>query len=149
MIGLVIAILVAALLATGTYLVLQRNPLQLIFGLSLLTHGVNLLLFGAGSLKRGQPPIVLDKANFDGDISQFVDPVPQSLILTAIVISFGITAFMIALINRRNMLDKTTEACSNRNDDPFALSPADQPEVSEDDYEWLEDIVARQYKGAD
>jgi multicomponent Na+:H+ antiporter subunit C len=142
MIGLVVAILVAALLATGTYSILQRSAIRMVVGLGLLSHGVNLLLFGTGTLKRGQPPIVVDKEAFTGDISQFVDPLPQSLILTAIVISFGITAFMLALFNRRHALELTSNACGDRPDDPF--TPHDENQPAQEDYVWLEDIIARQ-----
>lgn len=143
MTGLVFALLVAALLGGGLLLLLQRSPIRLVLGLGLLTHGVNLLLFGAGGLKRGQPPIVLDKASFSGEISNFVDPLPQALILTAIVISFGITAFMIALLNRRNALDESEEGGADRVDDPFSLAPRRQRSPVDEDYEWLEDQVAR------
>jgi len=140
MIGLVLALLVAVLFGTGVYLILQRSPVRLILGLGLLSHAVNLLLFGTGALKRGIPPIVLDKAAFSGDIRPFVDPLPQALILTAIVISFGITAFMIALANRRNNLLLQTTLQPERADDPFALTkPQPQPAL-DDDYEWLEDV---------
>lgn len=143
MVGIVLALLVAVLLGTGTYLVLQRSPIRLLLGLGLLTHGVNLLLFGTGMLKRGAPPIVLDKAAFDGDISPYVDPLPQALILTAIVISFGITAFMIALVNRRHALARNQELEAGRSDDPF-VEPSSTPQQGvNDDYEWLEDVVAR------
>jgi multicomponent Na+:H+ antiporter subunit C len=142
MIGLVVATLVAALLSCGTYLILQRSAIRMVVGLGLLTHGVNLLLFGTGELKRGQPPIVVDKAAFTGDVSQFVDPLPQALILTAIVISFGITAFLIALFNRRNALDLTPNPCANRPDDPFTAPPDDR-QPAQEDYAWLEDSIAR------
>jgi multicomponent Na+:H+ antiporter subunit C len=148
MIGVTLACLVAVLLGTGAYLLMQRSPIRLVLGLGLLSHGINLLLFGTGALKRGLPPIVLDKASFTGDISAFVDPLPQALILTAIVISFGITAFMIALLNRRNSLLTADGATPpERQDDPLALQ---QPAVCQpipDDYEWLEE-VPRQETGS-
>jgi multicomponent Na+:H+ antiporter subunit C len=142
MISLTLALLVGALLSGGIYLILQRSPIRLVLGLGLVTHAVNLLLFGTGNWKRGQPP-VLDKATYTGDISQIVDPLPQALILTAIVISFGITAFIIALLNRRNALNATADPCAGRVDDPFALQPPAQRQPVDEDYEWLEDIVTR------
>lgn len=141
--NLVLALLVGALLGGGVLLMLQRSPIRLVLGLGLLTHGVNLLLFGTGGLRRGQPPIILDKAAFNGDISQFVDPLPQALILTAIVISFGITAFMIALLNRRNALDQSEASGADRVDDPFSLIPRQQRTPVLEDYERLEDQVTR------
>lgn len=140
MISFVVALLVAVLLGAGVYLILQRNAIRVILGLGLLSHAVNLLIFGTGTLKRGLPPIVLDKAAFTGDISAFVDPLPQALILTAIVISFGITAFMIALANRRNHLLVEVAEQLDRADDPFALAAPSQRQVADDDYEWLEDV---------
>lgn len=141
MITLVFAILVAVLMASATYLLLQRHPVRMVIGLGLFTHAVNLLIFGTGVSDRGQPPIILDKANFAGDISQFVDPLPQALILTAIVISFGIVAFLIALLHRRNSLEAIGESCTDRTDDPFAMEAMDTLERVDEDYEWLEDVV--------
>lgn len=148
MIALVLATLVGALMGAGAYLLLQRSPIRMVLGLGLFTHGVNLLLFGTGATRRGQPPVI-DKAALTADpggfdFSQFVDPLPQALILTAIVISFGIIAFFIALINRRNALEVTGDSTAERGDDPFALQPRAQLQPVEEDYEWLEDVVFRQ-----
>lgn len=145
MIGLTMAALVGVLFATGTYLVLRREPIGVILGLSLITYGTNALLFSSSNLTRGIPPIIEDKIGFDGDISRFVDPLPQALVLTAIVISFGVTAFMVVLLNRRNELldeaqrsDATDPSVVN---DPFAAKShfLDDQDRTADDYEWLED----------
>lgn len=128
-------------------MVLQRSPIRLILGLGLLSHGVNLLLFGTGMLRRGLPPIVADKETFHGEIGAFVDPLPQALILTAIVISFGITAFIVVLINRRNTIVRTEE--ESLPGDPFALAPVSVQQMStltEDDYEYLEYTLADEYR---
>ena len=103
---LILALTVGTLFACGAYLVMRRGQIKLILGLGLLSHGVNLLLFGSGKLTLGEPPIFADKKNFLVELAtrQFADPLPQALILTAIVISFGITAFMIVLINRRHTI---------------------------------------------
>jgi multicomponent Na+:H+ antiporter subunit C len=143
MMGLVLAVLVAVLLGTGTYLILQHSPIPLVLGLGLLSHGVNLLLFGTGGLKQGLPPIVLDVVPFTGDISRFVDPLPQALVLTAIVISFGISAFVIALLNRRHTLLRLEFESGEHAGDPLALAAPAQPLWNDDDYEWLEDLVKR------
>jgi multicomponent Na+:H+ antiporter subunit C len=84
---------IGVLFATGTYLVLRRSLLKVVIGFSLISHGTNLLLLTTGKLKRGQVPILLQ--GFQGP---YVDPLPQALILTAIVISFAVTAFMLALV---------------------------------------------------
>ncbi len=99
----IFALGVGMLFATGTFLVLRRRPIKLLLGLGLLTHGVNLLIFSTAAKSIGLPPIE-DKATFSGDIAPYVDPLPQALILTAIVISFGITAFIVMLINRRHTI---------------------------------------------
>ena len=127
---LLVALLVGTLFATGTYLILRREPIKLIFGLNLLSYGVNVLLFSSSAMRRGTPPIVADKATFTGDITAFVDPLPQALILTAIVISFGITEAYAAA--------NGSDTVAN---DPFGetghfLSGLD---ADPDDYVWLED----------
>lgn len=103
---LILALTVGMLFACGAYLVMRRGKIKLILGLGLFSHGVNFLLFGSGKMTLGQPAIFSDKANFLTELAtrRFADPLPQALILTAIVISFGITAFMIVLINRRDTL---------------------------------------------
>ena len=146
MLGLLHAIIVGTLLGTGTYMLLQRSPIRLILGLGLLSHGVNLLLFSTGMLRRGLPPIVSDKANFHGNIGAFVDPLPQALILTAIVISFGITAFIVVLVNQRSALvPEEDEALPG---DPFALTPLtpQMAQAAEDDYEFLEYTLVDEYR---
>ena len=146
MLGLLNALVIGILFGTGTYMILQRSPIRLILGLGLLSHGVNLLLFATGLLRRGLPPIVADKATFHGDISAFVDPLPQALILTAIVISFGITAFIVVLVNRRNAIVHGEE--ESLPGDPFALRPRALLERAqeEDDYEYLEYTLADEYR---
>lgn len=143
MISLVFAILVAALMGSATYLILQRSPVRMVLGLGLFTHAVNMLVFGTSVSDRGQPPVLLDKATYSGDISQFVDPLPQALILTAIVISFGIVAFIIALLHRRHSLDNAGDICTDRVDDPFALEARSELQAIDEDYEWLEDVILR------
>lgn len=146
MLGLMHAVVVGILFATGTYMLLQRSPIRLILGLGLLTHGVNLLLFSTGGLRRGLPPIIEDKATFQGDISAFVDPLPQALILTAIVISFGVTAFIVVLVNQRNALAEIHGGPLPG--DPFALEPMEpiKERPPEDDYEYLEYPLLDDYR---
>ena len=91
-------------MATGTYMILRRGQIQLILGLALFSHGVNLLLFGSGLLTRGNPPIFTEGDNYLEQIPNMADPLPQALILTAIVISFGVTAFILVLVSRRDAL---------------------------------------------
>ncbi|HEX6659103.1 MAG TPA: NADH-quinone oxidoreductase subunit K [Ilumatobacter sp.] len=92
----------AALFAIGTYLLLQRKLSRVIVGLGLLGHGANVLFVNSG--RRGLPPII-----GQGDPSEFADPLPQSLVLTAIVIGFGTTALLLALAYRSWLLTSDDE----------------------------------------
>jgi multicomponent Na+:H+ antiporter subunit C len=93
----ILAVLVGVLYGAGLYLILRRSIVRLIIGLGLLGHAANLLIFTAGRLQAG-PPLVAQGALTPP--APFADPVPQALILTAIVIGFGVTAFAIVLIKR-------------------------------------------------
>ena len=86
------------LYATGIYLMLRRRLAQLIIGIALLANGTNLLIFTAGGLTRGQPPVV--PADAVALVEPYADPVPQALVLTAIVIGFGLLAFSLVLAHR-------------------------------------------------
>jgi multicomponent Na+:H+ antiporter subunit C len=94
---LLLAIVAGALYATGLYLMLRRRLAQLIVGLGLLSNGSNVLILAAAGVTRGTPPIITDTAV---TADQFADPVPQALILTAIVIGFGVLAFSLVLAHR-------------------------------------------------
>lgn len=97
---ILLAIAIGSLFAGATYLMLRRSVVKLILGLILLSHGVNLLIFTMGDgVRRGAPPLV-DAAGQPPPGS--ADPLVQALILTAIVISFGFTAFVMALAYRSN-----------------------------------------------
>jgi multicomponent Na+:H+ antiporter subunit C len=86
------------LYASGIYLMLRRRLAQLIIGLGLLSNGTNLLIFTAGGLTRARPPVISDGA--DQLTAPYADPVPQALVLTAIVIGFGLLAFSLVLAHR-------------------------------------------------
>ncbi len=95
---LLLAIIVGLLYASGIYMMLRRSLVKLIIGLILLGNGANILIFLLGRIVKGKPPIIEDSAKVLTDI--YADPVPQALILTAIVISFGLQAFAIILVKR-------------------------------------------------
>jgi len=95
---LLLALASAVLYAAGIYLMLRRRLVQLIIGLGLLSNGTNLLIFTAGGLTRGRPPVVPDGAQ--SLVEPYADPVPQALVLTAIVIGFGLLAFSLVLAHR-------------------------------------------------
>jgi multicomponent Na+:H+ antiporter subunit C len=99
---IVLAATAATLFAVGTYLVLQRKLSRIIIGLSLLTHGANILMITSG--RRGAPPII-----GRADPSTFADPLPQALALTAIVITFAVTILLLALGYRSWLLTDDDE----------------------------------------
>jgi multicomponent Na+:H+ antiporter subunit C len=93
-----LAIIVGCLYAAGIYMMLRRSLFKLVLGLVLLSHGANLLIFTVGGLTRGGPPVV--PAGATAPIAPYADPLPQALILTAIVIGFAVLAFSLALFHR-------------------------------------------------
>lgn len=93
-----LAIVIGVLYAGGLYMMMRRNLIQLIIGLGLLSHGANLLIFTAGGLRKGGAPILAEGEKAFASLP--ADPVPQALILTAIVISFAVTAFALVLFLR-------------------------------------------------
>jgi multicomponent Na+:H+ antiporter subunit C len=93
-----LAIVVGALYAAGLYLMMRRSIVKLILGLGLLGHAANLLIFTIGRLDHNQPPLIPDGA--EQITGLFADPLPQALILTAIVIGFGVQAFALVLLKR-------------------------------------------------
>lgn len=98
---------IGVLFGCGTYLLLQPHLLQIIIGLTLFSHGANLALMVSGGLKRGRPPLLTVGA-------PYADPLPQALVLTAIVISFGMTAFALVLAFR------TKQVCGSNDVDELA-----------------------------
>jgi multicomponent Na+:H+ antiporter subunit C len=92
---LIFAITAGVIFACGIYLMLRRSMVRLLVGLSLVTYAVNLLIFSTSDLGQRAAPIV-DAVPTE----EMADPLPQALILTAIVISFGVLAFTMALAYR-------------------------------------------------
>ncbi|MDG1335385.1 MAG: Na+/H+ antiporter subunit C [Tateyamaria sp.] len=87
----IVASAIGLLTSAGIYLVLRLRTFPVIMGISLLTYAVNLFLFASGRLTVGAPPILRD------GVSIYTDPLPQALVLTAIVISFGMTAVIVMI----------------------------------------------------
>jgi multicomponent K+:H+ antiporter subunit C len=85
-----VASAIGIMTAAGMYLVLRLRTFPVILGVSLLTYAVNVFLFASGRLTVGAPPIL-------GDATTYADPLPQALVLTAIVISFGMTAVVVMI----------------------------------------------------
>lgn len=88
-----IALAIGALTGCGAWLVLRAHTFPVVLGLTLLSHAVNLFLFATGRLVVGRPPVIAAGA-------AYADPLPQALVLTAIVIGFAMTAFVIMLALR-------------------------------------------------
>ena len=96
--NLVLPFVVGTLVAAGLYLMMRRSAIKLLIGLSLVSHAANLLVFNTGGLVRGQAPLIAEGEQLPP--TPHADPLPQALILTAMVISFGVLAFAIALVLR-------------------------------------------------
>jgi multicomponent Na+:H+ antiporter subunit C len=97
----ILPLVIGALYGMGLYMMLRRSMVKLIIGLALIGHAANLLIFVAASgrgLVRGGPPIIAEGERVAR--GAIADPVPQALILTAIVIGFGVLAFALVLFHR-------------------------------------------------
>lgn len=88
-----IIILAGILVTISTYLMLSKDLIRIILGMSLMTHAGHLLLMAMGGFQ-GSVPIIGDQA------TEYIDALPQALILTSIVISFGVTSFLLVLAYR-------------------------------------------------
>ncbi|MFC7060710.1 Na(+)/H(+) antiporter subunit C [Halobacillus seohaensis] len=97
----IMAILAGILFTTGVYNLLQKQLLRIVIGTALISHGAHLFILTMGELKRGAPPILTD------GIDQYADPLPQALILTSIVISFGVTSLLLVLAYRAAKINGT------------------------------------------
>jgi multicomponent Na+:H+ antiporter subunit C len=92
---IILAIVIGVLYGAGIYLMLRRSLVKLLIGLAMLSHAANLLIFTAAGLTRGMPPVIAPDATTLE--APYADPLPQALILTAIVIGLGVIAFFLAL----------------------------------------------------
>lgn len=113
--SIMLVILCAVLVGTGIYLVLERSLTRIILGLSLLANGVNMALLIAGG-KAGQPPLV-----GQAESTEMSDPLAQAMILTAIVITLGTTAFLLAMAYRSWQLDGNDEVQDDLEDRRVAV----------------------------
>ncbi len=93
-----LALLSGIVFACGVFLILRRNMVKFVFGLALISQGINMGIFTAGGLVRHRAPLI--PSDQDLLAAGSADPLPQAMILTAIVIGFGILAFTIVLILR-------------------------------------------------
>lgn len=103
----VLAFVIGGLYAAGLYMMLRRSLVKLLVGLILLAHAANLLIFTVAGMTRGAPPLVpLGRTTLHAEAA---DPLPQALVLTAIVISFGVLAFSISLFYRAHQAAGTDD----------------------------------------
>lgn len=123
-----VVVLIAVLFGCGTYLVLQASLTRIILGIGLLANGVNVLILATGS-GPGETPIV-------GRGGDFTDPVPQALVLTAIVIGFGITAFLLALAWRGWTIDGNDDVEDDA-EDVRAVTQKSRKDDSRESGDWL------------
>ena len=101
MMPLLLALSIGVLAGSGVWLLLRPRTYQVIIGLSLCSYAVNLFIFSMGRLRSGAPPILSSTA---GSLAEHADPVPQALVLTAIVIGFATTAlFLVVLLASRGL----------------------------------------------
>jgi multicomponent Na+:H+ antiporter subunit C len=127
----VVAATAALLCSIGTYLVLQRKLSRIIIGVGLLGHGANLLLVTSG--QSGAAAIV-----GNGPPSSFSDPLAQALVLTAIVITFGATAFLLALAYRSWILSSDDEVVDDVDDRTVAAGGFDDREVTDEEQQVID-----------
>lgn len=101
MIEIVLALAIGVLAAAGSWLLLRPRTFQVIMGLCLLSYAVNIFIFSMGRLRVGAPPVTRSGLE---DPSLYADPTPQALVLTAIVISFALTAlFLVVMLAARGI----------------------------------------------
>ena len=99
---IVLALGIGVLMSSGIWLLLRPRTFQVIIGLSLISYAVNLFIFAMGRLRVDAPPILDPEAL--GGTTQYADPLPQGLVLTAIVIGFAMTAlFLVVLLAARGL----------------------------------------------
>ncbi|MBK7565278.1 MAG: NADH-quinone oxidoreductase subunit K [Propionivibrio sp.] len=122
-----VAIALGLVIAAGTYLALSRNLLRCLIGLAMIGNGVNLLVFAAGRLGSQLPPII---AAGEQQLGAAANPLPQALVLTAIVISFVLLCFSLVLALRLRAAAGSDDLEAMRAAEPSPRS-ADQPVIEE------------------
>ena len=93
---LILALAIGVLTGSGVWLLLRPRTFQVVIGLSLASYAVNLFIFAMGWVRGGAAPVV--QAGAAVDFARFADPLPQALALTAIVISFAMTALLLVVL---------------------------------------------------
>lgn len=106
---LTLAVTVGALFAFGTFLLLQDDLVKVVWGLAIISQGANLYLIAMGGIREGTADTVPILASHNPPFPETADPVVQALVLTAIVISFGMTAFALVLSYRGYQENETMD----------------------------------------
>ena len=114
---------IGVLTAAGVYLTLRKRTFPVVLGIAMLSYAINVFLFAMGRLMVDRPPI------YGKDVAEYTDPLPQALVLTAIVISFGMSAFVVVLALRA-----------------YLESGSDHVDGDPDDAPDHEDVLARQQR---
>lgn len=132
---LALASAIGVLTAAGVYLLLRARSFDIILGLTLLSYATNLLIFSAGRLAVGKPPVLRD--GVEANLLNYTDPLPQALVLTAIVIAFAMTAvtIVVAMRGRADNSSDHVDAPLDRPPLPAARVSAQTllPDVESDD----------------
>jgi multicomponent K+:H+ antiporter subunit C len=102
-----LASMIGFLVAAGLWLALRPRSFDVVLGLTLLSYGINLFIFSMGRLRIAQPPIL--EGSLAPTLLNHADPLPQALVLTAIVISFAMTAVLLAIAVRAHAVGKTDQ----------------------------------------
>jgi len=111
----VLALAVGILVSSGTWLLFRPRTFQVIIGLSLLSYAINLFILGTGRLKSDAPPIIPRGETVDP--AAYADPLPQALVLTAIVISFATTALLLVVLLASRGLTGTDHVDGDEHDE--------------------------------
>ncbi|MBL1240747.1 MAG: Na+/H+ antiporter subunit C [OCS116 cluster bacterium] len=117
-----LTILVGLIFAASTYMMQSRSVIRLVLGVALLGNAVNLLIFTVGRVTRDIPPII--PKDFHGTLTGIANPLPQALILTAIVIGFALFAFVLVLTYR------AYESLGTDNSDDMRIAEPEKTQAS-------------------
>ena len=139
-INLTLLVVMGVMFAVGIYLMLERSLTRVLLGIILISNGVNLLLLQSAG-RSGLPPIVRDGL----DAGDYFDPLPQALLLTAIVIAFSLVAFMLALIYRSWVMGRQDEVADDEEDRRVAAAvgaydPEEDAEVGTETSEFMDTV---------
>jgi len=123
----VLSVLVGILFGSAIYMMMARSLMRFLFGLILISNGANLAIFTAGRLSAGAPPLI-DKGA-DLPVAESANALPQALVLTAIVIGFGLFAFALVLTFRANSELGTLDTDAMRVAEPVEVKQAPKPSL--------------------